>query len=39
VAGMNKLLAAIEGEVGNDFTVVEPQLVLRSSTIRRKSGA
>ncbi len=39
VAGMNKLLAAIEGEVGNDFTVVEPQLVLRSSTIRRKASA
>lgn len=37
VAGMTKLLAAIDGDSQIDFTMVEPQLILRSSTIRRKS--
>ena len=36
VAGMGRLLAAIEGDTNADFTMVEPQLILRSSTIRRK---
>lgn len=38
VAGMGKLLAAIEGDTSVDFTMVEPQLILRSSTIRRKAA-
>ena len=37
VAGMGKLIAAIEGDTSVDFTMVEPQLILRSSTIRRKA--
>ncbi|PWF55266.1 LacI family DNA-binding transcriptional regulator [Massilia glaciei] len=38
VAGMTKLLAAIDGDSKVDFTMVEPQLVLRSSTMRRKAS-
>ncbi len=37
VAGMGRLLAAIEGDTGVDFTMVEPQLILRASTMRRKA--
>lgn len=37
VSGMGKLIAAIEGDTSTDFTMVEPQLILRSSTIRRKA--
>ena len=36
VAAMEKLLAAISGDAKLDFTMVEPQLILRSSTISRK---
>ncbi|MES3022335.1 MAG: LacI family DNA-binding transcriptional regulator [Pseudomonadota bacterium] len=38
VAGMTRLLAAIDGDSKVDFTMVEPQLVLRSSTVRRKAA-
>lgn len=37
VEGMTRLLAAIDGGAGVDFTMVEPQLILRSSTVRRAS--
>jgi LacI family transcriptional regulator len=36
VAAMEKLLATIAGNAATDFTMVEPQLILRSSTISRK---
>ncbi len=39
VAGMNRLLGAINGDGAAEFTMVEPQLILRSSTMRRKGAA
>jgi LacI family transcriptional regulator len=38
VAAMEKLLAIIDGNPTNDFTVVEPRLVLRASTVARRGG-
>lgn len=35
VVGMNKLLAAIAGDDSVDFTMIEPQLILRSSILKR----
>lgn len=35
VAAMEKLLAKINGDAANDFTMIEPQLVLRASTMPR----
>ncbi len=32
VAGMERLLAAIDGREGPDFTLIEPQLILRASS-------
>ena len=39
VEGMTRLLAAINGDAGVDFTMIEPQLILRSSTMRRSAAA
>ncbi|TFW30858.1 LacI family DNA-binding transcriptional regulator [Massilia horti] len=36
VIGMNKLLAAIAGDTSTDHTMLEPQLILRSSVMRRQ---
>ena len=36
VAAMEKLLSTIAGNAAVDFTMVEPQLILRSSTMARK---
>ncbi len=36
VTAMERLLAAIAGNAATDFTMVEPQLILRASTISRK---
>jgi LacI family transcriptional regulator len=35
VAAMEKLLGTIEGKTQADFTQIEPQLILRASTVSR----
>ncbi|HTD03399.1 LacI family DNA-binding transcriptional regulator [Undibacterium sp.] len=36
VAAVEKLIATINGDMVNDFTMIEPQLILRASTTSRK---